>query len=248
MQALRSRRDSARVEEALARLKRDAADENTNLMPAIIDASKAYVTMGEMCDALREVWGVWRETPVFLTSHLDDEAVVRAGNAVGLGELHRPVREEDRSSPRRPELLLPTGDRAADRRPRRRRASPHRRTGRRRAPGRRSRGTVPSRRSTRASCRRGRRGSRTPRGCNEAAGALRPPCPRPRTARPARTRAARTRPRTCSGSPRTTRTWRARRFPWAAPIRRRARAGRPARTCSARPMGRGHPSGRGGSA
>ncbi len=50
---------------ARARLKRDAADENANLMPAIIDASKAYVTMGEMCDALREVWGVWRETPVF---------------------------------------------------------------------------------------------------------------------------------------------------------------------------------------
>ena len=24
-----------------------------------------YVTMGEMCDALREVWGTWRETPVF---------------------------------------------------------------------------------------------------------------------------------------------------------------------------------------
>jgi methylmalonyl-CoA mutase N-terminal domain/subunit len=34
-------------------------------MPQIVDASKAYVTMGEMCDALREVWGVWRETPVF---------------------------------------------------------------------------------------------------------------------------------------------------------------------------------------
>jgi methylmalonyl-CoA mutase N-terminal domain/subunit len=65
VQALRSRRDSAPVEEALARLKRDAGDENTNLMPAIIDASKAYVTMGEMCEALREVWGVWRETPVF---------------------------------------------------------------------------------------------------------------------------------------------------------------------------------------
>jgi len=28
-------------------------------------ASVAYATMGEMCDALREVWGVWRETPVF---------------------------------------------------------------------------------------------------------------------------------------------------------------------------------------
>ena len=49
----------------LARLKRDAAADGVNLMPAIIDASKAYVTMGEMCDALREVWGTWRETPVF---------------------------------------------------------------------------------------------------------------------------------------------------------------------------------------
>jgi methylmalonyl-CoA mutase, N-terminal domain len=65
VQALRARRESAPVEQALARLKRDAADENTNLMPAIIDASKAYVTMGEMCEALRDVWGVWRETPVF---------------------------------------------------------------------------------------------------------------------------------------------------------------------------------------
>ena len=36
-----------------------------NLMPAIVEASRAYVTMGEMCDALREVWGTWRETPVF---------------------------------------------------------------------------------------------------------------------------------------------------------------------------------------
>jgi methylmalonyl-CoA mutase, N-terminal domain len=65
VQALRSRRDASVVEESLARLKRDAAEEGVNLMPAIIDASKAYVTMGEMCDALRDVWGVWRETPVF---------------------------------------------------------------------------------------------------------------------------------------------------------------------------------------
>jgi methylmalonyl-CoA mutase, N-terminal domain len=65
VQALRDRRDSAAVEAALTRLKEDAAHENRNLMPPIVDASKAYVTMGEMCDALREVWGVWRETPVF---------------------------------------------------------------------------------------------------------------------------------------------------------------------------------------
>jgi methylmalonyl-CoA mutase N-terminal domain/subunit len=65
VKALRARRHSAAVEAALARLKGDAASEDTNLMPAIIDASKAYVTMGEMCDALRDVWGIWRETPVF---------------------------------------------------------------------------------------------------------------------------------------------------------------------------------------
>ena len=65
VQALRARRDSAAVETALARLKDDAAHPNRNLMPPILDAARAYTTMGEMCDALREVWGVWRETPVF---------------------------------------------------------------------------------------------------------------------------------------------------------------------------------------
>jgi len=65
VQALRGRRDSAAVEQALARLRADAADGRRNLMPAIVDASRAYVTMGEMCDAFREVWGTWRETPVF---------------------------------------------------------------------------------------------------------------------------------------------------------------------------------------
>jgi methylmalonyl-CoA mutase, N-terminal domain len=65
VQALRAARDSGAVESALTRLKEDAAHEDRNLMPQIVDASKADVTMGEMCDALREVWGVWRETPVF---------------------------------------------------------------------------------------------------------------------------------------------------------------------------------------
>jgi methylmalonyl-CoA mutase N-terminal domain/subunit len=64
VQALRDRRDSAAVEGALARIK-SAASDGTNLMPPLVEASKIYATMGEMCDALREVWGVWRETPVF---------------------------------------------------------------------------------------------------------------------------------------------------------------------------------------
>jgi methylmalonyl-CoA mutase N-terminal domain/subunit len=65
VQGLRARRDSAAVEAALARLKEDAARDDRNLMDPIVDASRAYVTMGEMCDAFREVWGTWRETPVF---------------------------------------------------------------------------------------------------------------------------------------------------------------------------------------
>ena len=65
VQALRGRRDAQAVASALARLKEDAAHEDRNLMPPIIDAAKVYATMGEMCDALRDVWGVWRETPVF---------------------------------------------------------------------------------------------------------------------------------------------------------------------------------------
>jgi methylmalonyl-CoA mutase N-terminal domain/subunit len=65
VRALRGRRDSAAAEAALARLRSDAARADVNVMPAIVEASGAYVTMGEMCDVLREVWGTWRETPVF---------------------------------------------------------------------------------------------------------------------------------------------------------------------------------------
>jgi methylmalonyl-CoA mutase, N-terminal domain len=65
VQAVRERRDAGAAEAALARLKEDAAHDDRNLMEPIMSASRAYVTMGEMCDALREVWGTWRETPVF---------------------------------------------------------------------------------------------------------------------------------------------------------------------------------------
>jgi methylmalonyl-CoA mutase N-terminal domain/subunit len=62
---VRSRRDSAAVEARLGALKDGAAKDGVNLMPLIVDAARDYVTLGEMCDALRDVWGVWRETPVF---------------------------------------------------------------------------------------------------------------------------------------------------------------------------------------
>jgi methylmalonyl-CoA mutase N-terminal domain/subunit len=33
-------------------------------MPAILDAVRAYATVGEMCDALRRVWGEYEEVPI----------------------------------------------------------------------------------------------------------------------------------------------------------------------------------------
>jgi methylmalonyl-CoA mutase, N-terminal domain len=65
VRALKGRRDSPAVEAALALLKDVAAHEDRNLMGPIIDAARVHVTMGEMCDAFRDVWGIWRETPVF---------------------------------------------------------------------------------------------------------------------------------------------------------------------------------------
>jgi methylmalonyl-CoA mutase N-terminal domain/subunit len=64
VQALRGRRDAALAESTLAELKR-AASGDTNLMEPILACARAYVTMGEMCDTLRDIWGTWRETPVF---------------------------------------------------------------------------------------------------------------------------------------------------------------------------------------
>ncbi len=65
VQAVRARRDPAAVEAALARLAADAAHPDRNLMEPIMTCSRAYVTMGEMCDTLRQAWGTWQETPVF---------------------------------------------------------------------------------------------------------------------------------------------------------------------------------------
>ncbi len=60
---VRARRDGVRVERALEAL-RAGARGDANTMPLLIDAVRAYATIGEMCDALRDVWGEHLETPV----------------------------------------------------------------------------------------------------------------------------------------------------------------------------------------
>jgi methylmalonyl-CoA mutase N-terminal domain/subunit len=59
LQALRKRRDQGRVQETLQRLKQGAAGSD-NLMPLILDAVRVYATVGEICHALREVFGEYQ--------------------------------------------------------------------------------------------------------------------------------------------------------------------------------------------
>jgi methylmalonyl-CoA mutase N-terminal domain/subunit len=63
LETLKRTRDNDRVVRALDRL-RTAARSTDNLMTPILDAVRAYATVGEMCDALREVWGEYEEVPV----------------------------------------------------------------------------------------------------------------------------------------------------------------------------------------
>jgi methylmalonyl-CoA mutase N-terminal domain/subunit len=61
--AVRARRNPAAVRTALAALQ-SGARSGANTMPLLLDAARAYATIGEMCDSLREVWGEYVETPV----------------------------------------------------------------------------------------------------------------------------------------------------------------------------------------
>ncbi len=58
--ALRARRDPVAVERTLQELREAAAGE-ANTMPHLVAAVKAYATVGEICAALRQVYGAWQE-------------------------------------------------------------------------------------------------------------------------------------------------------------------------------------------
>ena len=73
LKALRARRSSEEVARTLDALKKAAAQEPkacngdispANTMPYIIDAVRAYATVGEVCDALREVYGTYTEVSI----------------------------------------------------------------------------------------------------------------------------------------------------------------------------------------
>ncbi len=62
VERLRRERDNEAVTRALDAM-RTAARGSENLMYPILDAVRAYATVGEMCDALRDVWGEYEEVP-----------------------------------------------------------------------------------------------------------------------------------------------------------------------------------------
>jgi methylmalonyl-CoA mutase N-terminal domain/subunit len=62
--AAKSGRDGAALQATLAAIKA-AAGEHRNLMPLLIDAARVHASEGEIVSSLQEVWGDYREQPMF---------------------------------------------------------------------------------------------------------------------------------------------------------------------------------------
>ncbi len=65
LKKFRENRDKKKVEEALDKLRKAAEKDDENLMPYVLDAVKAKATLGEITDALREVFGEFRAIEIF---------------------------------------------------------------------------------------------------------------------------------------------------------------------------------------
>ena len=64
LRTLRETRDNARVKATLENLRNAAVANNVNMMPSILDCVRCYSTLGEICDVLRDVYGLYEE-PAF---------------------------------------------------------------------------------------------------------------------------------------------------------------------------------------
>jgi len=100
LQQWRAGRDAAAVEAALARLRKDAADQGTNLMPATLACARVGVTTGEWAGALREVFGEYR-APTGVAA-----AAVGAQVSPELTALREQVRQVGERRGRRPRMLV----------------------------------------------------------------------------------------------------------------------------------------------
>jgi len=64
VQSLRRKRDKPKVNAVLNRL-RGVAEKDENLVPVIIEAVREYITLGEICGVLREIYGEYRAPTIF---------------------------------------------------------------------------------------------------------------------------------------------------------------------------------------
>jgi methylmalonyl-CoA mutase N-terminal domain/subunit len=62
---VRANRDARKAEDAIQALREMASDESQNAIPVLVEAAHAYVTLGEMVETLKDVWGVYVEPPMF---------------------------------------------------------------------------------------------------------------------------------------------------------------------------------------
>ena len=65
LKQVRATRDQARVGELLERLKAVARDDSQNILPVTIELVRQGASMGDVVETLKQVWGTYRETPVF---------------------------------------------------------------------------------------------------------------------------------------------------------------------------------------
>ena len=65
LRSVKAKRDSTEVERLLTQLKEDAAMPERKLMPTLLDATRAHASEREIIIALQEVFGTFRETPVY---------------------------------------------------------------------------------------------------------------------------------------------------------------------------------------
>ena len=65
LQSSRARRDGAEVERTLAALREAAGHPDRNLMDPLLDCARARASEGEIVESLQQVFGDYRETPVF---------------------------------------------------------------------------------------------------------------------------------------------------------------------------------------
>jgi methylmalonyl-CoA mutase N-terminal domain/subunit len=62
---VRVERDQTKIDALLVELVEVAKDDGTNIMPVTVELVREGATMGDIIETLKEVWGTYRETPVF---------------------------------------------------------------------------------------------------------------------------------------------------------------------------------------